>query len=118
MSNVIVLQARSTVDISDAERFGTIIHLWTDQLDLEENPMEAVAVFSTLLSIYRPGDYILPLGDPSIILVAGFCLARMGYEAMNILRWDAKTRTYHPIRTPFDQGSMLEGLSKCLTKKS
>lgn len=100
MSNVLVLQTRSTVDVRDAERFGTLIDLRTDQLDLEEDPMRAVTSFMDLLSVYRPGDYILPLGDPTLILIAGFCLARMGYKSISLLRWDAKTRTYHPIRTP------------------
>lgn len=99
MSNVFVLQAKSGVDVSDAERFGTVVHLLTDQLDLEEDPVRALNVFEVMLAGYKDDDYILPLGDPSIILVAGFYLARMGLMSLNILRWDPKTRTYHPIRT-------------------
>ncbi|WP_448506569.1 hypothetical protein [Immundisolibacter sp.] len=43
-------------------------------------------------------DYLLPIGDPSIMMAAGAIAAEFNHGRIKVLRWDRKQRCYIPIQ--------------------
>jgi len=46
-----------------------------------------------VLKDFTEGDYLLPVGDPSMILVAGAILGKM-HKTFNVLQWERRQRAY------------------------
>jgi len=45
------------------------------------------------LKDFAPGDYILPVGDPSLIFTAGAVIGKK-YGSFKILQWERRQRAY------------------------
>lgn len=82
-------------DLSAAEKFGQL----TDMFYYNNVDMKlAVKQARKMLRRYKPGDYILPIGDPILCGIV-MTVAAMDYapnETINVLRWDRKELEYYP----------------------
>ena len=50
-----------------------------------------------LLRYFRPEDYLLLIGDPSIIGIACSVASDINMGYYKVLKWDRKREKYHPI---------------------
>ena len=66
--------------------FGTTMGRKTDDLML---------LLDRALSDFSDEDYIIPTGDPAIMLAAGAMLGR-DHNVITILKWDRQNNTYFP----------------------
>lgn len=99
MSRVFVVAPRRDMNLSDAERFGAVVHL-TDAARID--PRDIYSVISEIrtgLSVFREDDYLLPVGEPVLIAAAAILAAKAaGLRRVRLLRWDPESRRYHPVR--------------------
>lgn len=99
-------------DLSGAEKFGQLTDMfYYNQVDYARATKQA----RKMLRRYRPGDYILPIGDPILCGIV-MTVAAMDYapnETIQVLRWDRKELEYHPETHDF---SLTEEEEKELNK--
>lgn len=91
-------QRRMKFDIRPATAFGDIVFLNPDgPIGYAAGPL--LANMRERLADFDPAeDFILPAGDPAIMVATGFLLRSMGWEWFRLLKWDHKSRTYTAIR--------------------
>lgn len=86
-------------DLSDAERFGTLV----DVMAAQDNPFHEggadrlVTKMHTVLYDYQPEDYLLLIGSPIFI---GMCVAIAADQTdgrVNLLQWNGTRRAYIPV---------------------
>lgn len=88
-------------DLSEAKKYGKLIDVFTfAQTKNETNGDELVAHARKALAKVKPGDYVLPIGDPSLV---GICMAVMleNIEELHVLRWNREEYTYNPLTLNF-----------------
>lgn len=56
----------------------------------------AVETLREKLEDFTTEDYLLPLGDPALMIAAGMIAAMQTTGFVKVLRWDRKQRTYLP----------------------
>ena len=94
---VYVVQEKTGVDITDALRFGEFENLLPrkDQLMISSQPV--VYSLKKKLKDFSDEDYILCLGDPSIIATVAVVAASMNCNRFKMLKWDRKLNKYYPV---------------------
>lgn len=85
-------------DLSPAESFGKIIPLTTTRNSML-NPRPVVDQVRDIMeeNDFGPDDYILPMGDASVVLLVGAIAADMNNGLFTVLSWDKRARKYNPI---------------------
>lgn len=84
------------VNLQSAERFGQLVTL----LPPEANRMHIaplVAAMKEKLTEVSPDDWLLAVGDPSLIGAACVLFARKCNYQLRVLRWDKFTSSYFPV---------------------
>ena len=94
---VYVVQEKSGVDITAALRFGKFENLLPrkDQLMISSQPV--VHALKKKLKDFSDDDYILCLGDPSIIATVAVVAASMNRNRFKMLKWDRHLKKYYPV---------------------
>ena len=94
---VYVVQEKTGVDITDALRFGEFENLLPrkDQLMISSQPV--VHALKKKLKDFSDDDYILCLGDPSIIATVAVVAASMNPNRFKMLKWDRHLKKYYPV---------------------
>lgn len=83
-------------DFTPALEYGDIRFL----VSHDANPWDRAVVqeFRRKLRAFCPEeDYLLLIGDPALIAMAGFLLGSWGVQRFLSLRWDRKQRVYYPL---------------------
>lgn len=105
-AKVYVPQVPSTLDVATglwipkislekAKRFGEIEVLLQPGANRAAVGQIAVAM-RDLLKDARPGDYLVPTGDPALIAIASIYLSRQD-GILRLLKWDNRTSDYTPM---------------------
>lgn len=84
-------------DMSSAERFGELTFL-IGYGNPPVDPVATVRVLRRALSAYRSTDFLLPVGDPTLIASACGIASLMTGGFISVLRWDRRAQEYHPVR--------------------
>ena len=94
---VYVVQEKSGVDITGALRFGKFENLLPrkDQLMISSQPV--VHALKKKLKDFSDDDYILCLGDPSIIATVAVVAASVNRNRFKMLKWDRHLKKYYPV---------------------
>lgn len=85
-----------TVNLSPARSFGEL-HV---MLPPEANRLHTAPLIAALrekMADYRAHDYIVAVGDPSLIMAAGCIAARKTGGRLRVLKWDRIARNYLPV---------------------
>lgn len=85
-----------TVDMSPAERFGELVVA----LPPEANRMHTAPLIAALkerMSDFGPEDYIVAVGDPSLIAAAAVIATRKNSGLLRMLKWDRMSGSYNPV---------------------
>lgn len=86
---------RLNLDVSRAETFGELVDLMdSGRLPATGNEGLLAELAEALEPFDAEKDYILFLGDSSIILAVGLILGARGVRMLRALRWDARREGY------------------------
>jgi hypothetical protein len=58
---------------------------------------EAEHIMQQKLKDFKQADYLLPLGDPVLIMLAGMVAGMKTAGYVQVLKWDRKTKAYIPV---------------------
>ena len=94
---VYVVQEKTGVDITDALRFGEFENLLPRQDQLMISSQPVVHALKKKLKDFSDDDYILCLGDPSIIATVAVVAASMNRNRFKMLKWDRHLKKYYPV---------------------
>lgn len=86
--------ASRRMDLSDAERYGRIVSLLPEDKELIYNSRLAQRMVEERLKDFSDRDYIMAIGDPIAIMLAGVVAARNNNGKVNVLRWDKSENRY------------------------
>jgi hypothetical protein len=87
---VYVIQASSTRDFSDAERYGKIKYLLPDNFQIARSPVIAEDKLKRKLAAFNDEDYLVLIGDPIIIGLATLIAGRANNGRVKALKWDRR----------------------------
>lgn len=97
MSKVYVVQEMPGKDILSADKYGELIPVMPPNYQVVLSPGPAVAKMKRAIKTFTDDDYILCMGDPSLIgIVCAYCSELNGGK-FNLLKWDKKHQKYYPI---------------------
>ena len=82
-----------SIDLTPAEKFGSLVFLLQSGRAPEANSV--VAVMSDKLRDYSGDDYLLPVGDPSLIAVMAILAAAANDGCVRMLMWSRQTQDYY-----------------------
>ena len=90
-------------NMDDAERFGELKNLFYGRVDYGR----AVEHARKMLSGWKPGDYVLMVGDPTLCFIVGKvaaeCAEIAGDETVKILRWSKNDAEYQEMTLDFNE---------------
>lgn len=90
-------EPRPLMNFKPASAFGTLEVL----VPSGNSMLSTVPVVRKLrdkLENFNDDDYIVPVGDPTLIIAAGAIAARNNKGRVKVLSWDKETRAYIPIQ--------------------
>jgi len=88
---------RSKFDLTPAARYGelhVLIPAGTSML----STVPTVRTLREKLRGFSDEDYLLPVGDPSVMMAAGAIAAEFNAGRVKVLRWDRHQKCYIPIQ--------------------
>lgn len=91
---VFVVCVDNTKDISDAKRFGKLRGIFSN-MRKPYNTTGMIRHARSILKDWRPGDYLLFMGDPVLCAVAMIVVAEYD-DTVNVLQWDRLGFQYVP----------------------
>ena len=96
MSKVYVTQhpGRRKIDLSQAEEFGELNFLMDNGKEHVLNPARTAWTLKNGLKEFSGDDYLLALGDPTLIMQAAIIAARNTNGTVKCLWWDRETSRY------------------------
>ena len=85
-----------TVSLSAAEKFGPIVQLLPPEAGrLATAPM--VAALKERMADFTEDDYLIAVGDPSVLAAAACIAVRKTGGTLRLLKWDRYTSDYLPV---------------------
>ena len=98
---VYVVQVDHTKDLSDAKKYGTLRAVFGNPRKPYDTAM-MIEEARRVLDKWRPGDYLLMIGDPALCAVCMSIITEDDGE-VKVLSWDRNTFQYLPTTWDFDQ---------------
>jgi hypothetical protein len=97
---IVYIVGQQPFDYTPASAFGTLYFMGAKKLapqapnDSGDWNKATLAAIRNDLKEYRPGvDYVIPTGQPSMLLLVGMILAHIG-GPHRVLGWDARCQRY------------------------
>jgi hypothetical protein len=81
-------------DLRRAARYGRLVHVVPRGPRFDRTVGETIAIIEEVLDDIRPEDYLLLIGDPDWICIAGAVAAWNLGGHLRVLRWDNKLHDY------------------------
>ena len=97
--NVYVIQEVSKFNVISAQGFGTLVPVFEEGKQIMLSPAPAVRKAKNILKNFNDNDYLLLIGDPSMIGLACSIAADNNRGKYKVLKYDRRTYTYYPIRS-------------------
>lgn len=88
---------RSKFNLAPAAEYGEINILIPAGMSLIST-VPTVKTIREKLRGFTDDDYLLPVGDPSIMMIAGAIAAEFNGGRIKVLRWDRFEKRYLPIQ--------------------
>lgn len=101
---VFVVQVDNNKDLSDARRYGQLKGVFGKPRKPYDKPA-MISKARRILEDWRPGDYLLMIGDPTLCAV---CMTIIGEQEdiINVLSWDRDSFQYIAQKWDFGQLGM------------
>ena len=94
---VYVVQEVPNRNVLPAKKFGELI-LMLPPGDVVLSAAPTVSRLKKKLKDFKDGDYILTMGDPIAIALAGAIASDINNGKVNFLKWDRQERVYYPVK--------------------
>lgn len=87
------------IDLTPAEKYGKIVFVthWSDTKDIGPSADALTWKIRRALRGFTEHDYIVPLGDPTVIKLVGIIAAEISGGRYRVLQWDNKSMRYDVI---------------------
>lgn len=100
---VVYITQETHLDVSPAAHYGTLAFLASRRFNIMD-PRTLVEDLRQKLVNYSDEDYLLCVGNPSVIGVACSVAAEVNNGRYNLLVWDRIDRIYYAIRVDLEKG--------------
>ena len=94
---VYVIQEMPYKDILSAEEYGELVSIIEPGYQLYISPEPIVEKVRVALKNFNDEDYLLLIGDPSIIGIACAIACDINMGKLKVLKWDRRRERYYPI---------------------
>ena len=94
---VYVIQEMPYRDILSAEEYGELVSIIEPGYQLYISPKPIVEKVRVALKNFNDEDYLLLIGDPSIIGIACAIACDINMGKLKVLKWDRRRERYYPI---------------------
>ena len=94
---VFVVQEMPNRDILISEKYGDLVPILPPGYQLILSPGPTVQKIKKVLKDFNDKDYLLLMGDPSLIGVACSIAAINNINKYKVLKWDRERRKYYPL---------------------
>lgn len=84
-------------DLSPAAEFGTVEVLMPPGHSFF-SPVPVIRALKEKLKNFSDEDYLLPIGDPSIMVAAALIAGEQNHGRVKLLKWDRFQQAYIPIQ--------------------
>lgn len=88
---------RSKFNLTPAAEYGELVVLIPAGTSLISS-VPTVRTIREKLADFNDADYLLPVGDPSAMMIAGAIAASVNHGRMKVLRWDRQEGRYIVIQ--------------------
>lgn len=103
MNKVFVVQQQPGKNLIPAIKYGELVPLLNPQDQIIINSERAVKLIGDKLALFDDDDFLLLIGDPAAILIAGVMAAKVNNGIVNVLKWDRQTSEYYPVKIDFNK---------------
>ena len=100
---VYVIQEVSKINVIPAREYGELIPLFEEGKQIMLSPAPAIRKAKMILKDFNDKDYLLLIGDPSMIGLACSVAAYNNRGKYNVLKYDRRTFTYYPIQIDLNE---------------
>ena len=94
---VYVIQEMPYKDVLSAEEYGDLKAVVDPGLQLLLSPNPITEKIKKVLKDFNDNDYLLLIGDPSIIGIATAVASDINMGRFKVLKWDRRREKYFPI---------------------
>jgi hypothetical protein len=91
-------EGRPKINIIGATQYGELKFLLPEFSQIIFSPRPLIIKLKNLLKDFKSKDYLLLIGDPSIIGVSCAIVSEITNGKFNLLKWDKQERRYYPIK--------------------
>lgn len=106
---VFVTQGTSRLNLAKAHKHGELVELLPEGTHVSLNTQPALRQLKLKLHSFGDSDFILPLGDPAVIVMAGIIAAEANRGKIRLLKWDQKLKDYYSVQIDiFDRMKEIE----------
>lgn len=91
------------IDLTPALEYGELVVLLEAGQGEELNGTYAARRMAVMLADISDADYLLPIGNPVTIAIAGALAARFNRGRFNVLKWDNRAGTYCPVTVDLNE---------------
>ena len=100
---VYVIQEVSKFNVISAREYGDLIPIFEEGKQIMLSPGPAIRKAKMILKDFNDKDYLLLIGDPSMIGLACSVAAYNNRGKYNVLKYDRRTFTYYPIQIDLNE---------------
>ena len=101
--NVYVIQEVSKFNVITAQEYGSLIPIFEEGKQIMLSPGPAVLKAKMMLKDFNDKDYLLLIGDPSMIGLACSVAADYNRGRYKVLKYDRRSFTYYPIQIDINE---------------
>ena len=94
---VYLVQENPYVNVLSAEAYGEIEVLFDSGSQIMFSAQPAIRKVKRKLKDFCDDDYLLMMGDPAAMVIAGCVAADINRGKFKILKWDKKEKRYYPV---------------------
>lgn len=103
MSRVFVIQETMKHNLLPATAFGDLVFLLPPGAQVSFSPGPMVIRMERFLRTFNDSDFLLLIGDPAAMGIAGALAAKHNNGKFKLLKWDKREMKYYPISVDTNQ---------------
>jgi hypothetical protein len=103
MNKVYIVQAQPGKNLVPAIQYGELVELLPPNEQVVCSTDRAIKIIGDKLSTFDDKDYLLLIGDPIAILIAGVMAAKTNNGFVNTLKWDRQREEYYSVKLDFNK---------------
>ena len=93
---VYILEDNPKMNFISAQKYGELKPIFQQGSSVGLSPSHTQRYLENALKDFGDEDYIIPNGDPAIMIMAGFVLRGLT-DVVTILKWDKVNYQYYPV---------------------